>query len=108
MNSDLIARLRKVRGSFVIPIEAPDVFGWADEAAAALEKTDAELERKKDFRIHVKAWNQAQERIILLERLLAEGVRRVDPINKTVIEEAATDCWLQRARQALEGNDDEN
>ena len=40
--TDLIERLRNVRGSFVIPIEAPDVFGWADEAADRIEELEAE------------------------------------------------------------------
>jgi hypothetical protein len=45
--SDLIERLRSVRGSFVIPVECPNVFAWAEEAADALEQKDkriAELE----------------------------------------------------------------
>ena len=42
--SDLIKRLRHIRGSFVIPIEAPDVFGWADEAADRIEELEAALD----------------------------------------------------------------
>ena len=33
--------MRDVRGSFVISIEAPDVFGWADEAADEIERLKA-------------------------------------------------------------------
>ena len=43
--SDLISRLRNVRGSFIIDIEAPDVFGWADEAADEIERLRAELKQ---------------------------------------------------------------
>ena len=42
--SDLIERLRGIRGSFVIPIEAPNVFDWADEAADEIERLQARVE----------------------------------------------------------------
>ncbi len=36
--SDLIKRLRSIRGNFVIPTDSPPIFKWADEAADALER----------------------------------------------------------------------
>lgn len=63
--SDLIERLRNVRGSFVIPIEAPNVFGWADEAADELERLTAQRNKaieaganEVSYRVELEAENE--------------------------------------------------
>jgi len=40
--NDLIKRLRSIRGNFLIPVESPPIFQWADEAADALEQMQTE------------------------------------------------------------------
>ena len=43
--NDLIERLRSIRGNFIIPVESPPLFAWAEEAADALESKDADIEQ---------------------------------------------------------------
>ena len=35
--TDIVKRLRSIRGSFVIPIESPPIFQWAEDAADEIE-----------------------------------------------------------------------
>jgi len=43
--TDIVKRLRLIRGNFVIPIESPPIFQWADEAADEIERLTAEREK---------------------------------------------------------------
>ena len=112
--SDLIERLRNVRGSFVIPIEAPNVFGWADEAADELERLTAQRNKaieaganEVSYRVELEAENEH------LRAALEEGLEVAnDLINKTDIYLGINDAydrhdkWEKQAAKALNGDSD--
>ncbi len=74
--SDLIKRLRLVRGSFIIPVESPNVFAWAEEAADALERMTADRDRQKKSREHwSQQYHKAEKRIEQFEVVLDKLAR---------------------------------
>lgn len=47
--SDIVKRLRSIRGNFVIPIESPPIFQWAEDAANEIDRLTAEVKNLKDI-----------------------------------------------------------